>query len=67
MYNWVLTTILNRRKQEKGVIPAWVPPPPRCQQLATSADVARIRLRLAVVQVHQTARTAAPPPARRTE
>jgi hypothetical protein len=27
MYNWVLTTILNRRKQEKGVIPAWVPPP----------------------------------------
>ena len=27
MYNWALTTILNRRKQEKGVIPAWAPPP----------------------------------------
>ena len=26
MYEWVLATVINRRKQEKHILPAWVPP-----------------------------------------
>ena len=43
MYDWALVTIINRRKQEKGLIPSWVPPPKPAPKEGSAAGSKRRR------------------------